>query len=129
MLRCGRFSRQDFEVRGYFLSQSIQGGGFIHRGIDGFQIGHQSLDVLVGNISARIAQLMDDAVLNFCFRTHRLDRRGKTGQIVRAGDENVLHTLVFQAVEHGRPELGALVFAHPHAPDVLPAAQINSMAM
>ena len=34
-----------------------------------------------------------------------MDGRIKPGQIIRAGDENILYATVPQAVEHGRPEL------------------------
>ena len=50
-----------------------------------------------------------------------MDGRIKSGKVIRAGDENILHTTVPQAVEHGRPELGALIFAYPHAQYILPA--------
>ena len=55
-----------------------------------------------------------------------MDSRIKSGKVIRAGDENILHTTVPQAVEHGRPELGALIFAYPHTQDILPAIQINA---
>ena len=36
---------------------------------------------------------MDDAVLDFRFGIDRLDRRRKTGQIIRTGNENILDAL------------------------------------
>ena len=48
---------------------------------------------------------MDDAVLNFGLRKGGMDGRIKSGQIIRASDENILYATVPQAVEHGRPEL------------------------
>lgn len=84
-----------------------------------FQQHNAGGDILVGDILAGIAQLMDDAVLDFCPRIHRLDRGGKAGQIVRAGDENILNTPVFQAVKHRSPELSALIFTDPHTKNVL----------
>ena len=54
-----------------------------------------------------------------------MDSRIKSGKVIRAGDENTL-TPRFQAVEHGRPELGALIFAYPHAQYILSAIQINA---
>ena len=45
---------------------------------------------------------------------------------MRVGDENILHALVPQAVEHDRPDLGALVFVGPHAQNVFPPVQINA---
>ena len=55
-----------------------------------------------------------------------MDGRIKSGKVIRAGDENILHTTVPQAVKHGRPELGALIFAYPHAQYIFPAIQINA---
>ena len=55
-----------------------------------------------------------------------MDGRIKSGKVIRAGDENILHTTVPQAVKHGRPELGALIFAYPTCQVHLPAIQINA---
>ena len=55
-----------------------------------------------------------------------MDGRIKSGQIIRASDENILYATVPQAVEHGRPELGALIFTYPHAQYILPAIQIDA---
>ena len=55
-----------------------------------------------------------------------MDVRVKSGQIVCTGDENVLYASVFQAVENGSPELGALIFSNPHAQDIFPAIQIDA---
>ena len=44
-----------------------------------------------------------------------MDGHIKSGKVIRVVDENILHTTVPQAVEHGRPELGTLFFAYPHA--------------
>ena len=69
---------------------------------------------------------MNDAVLNLGFREHGFNGIGKTGEIVRTGDENVLYTAISQAVEHICPVLGALVFAYPHTQNVLLAVQIDT---
>ena len=69
---------------------------------------------------------MDDTVLNLCLGKHRFNRSGKSGQIVRTGDENILNAPVSQAVEHRCPELGALIFADPHTQNVLLAVQIDA---
>ena len=45
---------------------------------------------------------------------------------VGAGDKNVLYAPVFQVVEHGRPELGALVFTGPHTRDIFPGIQVDT---
>ena len=66
----------------------------------------------------------DDTVLDLGLGKGSVDGRIKSGKVIRAGDENILHTTVPQAVEHGCPELGALIFAYPHAQYILPAIQI-----
>ena len=106
--------------------QSVQSGLFIYCRIDHLQICHQGFQILVGDIFAGVAQLVDDAVLDFRFGEYRLNRSGKAGQIIRTGDENILHAPVPQAVQHGRPELGALVFSDPHSENVLLAVQIDA---
>ena len=94
--------------------QSIQGRSLIHCGVDRLQIRHERLYVLVGYIFAGIAELMDDAVLNLCLGEHCFNRCGKSGQIIRTGNENVLNAPVSQAVEYRCPEFGALIFTDPH---------------
>ena len=69
---------------------------------------------------------MDDAVLDFRFGKYGFNGSGKPGQIIRAGDENVLNSAVFQAVEYRCPIFGAFIFTDPHAQNVLPAVQINA---
>ena len=51
----------------------------------------------------------------------------KSGNVIRVGDENILHTTVPQAVEHGRPELGALIFAYPHAQYILRPSSLSPL--
>ena len=53
-------------------------------------------------------------------------QHGWSSQVICAGNENILPTMVTQAVEHSRPELGALIFAYPHAQYILPAIQIDA---
>ena len=57
---------------------------------------------------------------------HGLDGRGKPGQVIRTGNEDVLNSPVSQAVQHSGPELGALVFADPHTEHVLLAVQVDA---
>lgn len=49
------------------IIQSIQGSGFVNRGIDLFQISHEGLYVLVADIFAGISELVDDAIPNLSF--------------------------------------------------------------
>ena len=51
----------------------------------------------------------------------------KSGNVIRVGDENILHTTVPQAVEHGHPELGALIFAYPHAQYILRPSSLSPL--
>ena len=69
---------------------------------------------------------MNDAVLDFRFRIHRLNRRRKAVQVVRTGNENILNAPVFQAVEYGGPEFRALILTNPHPQDILPAIEIDT---
>ena len=85
--------------------QGIQCRLLIYGGINCLQISHERLQVLIAHIFTGIAQLVDNAVLNFGLRKGGMDGRIKPGQIIRAGDENILYATVPQAVEHGRPEL------------------------
>ena len=86
--------------------QSIQRCLLVYSGIDRFQIGHKGFQVLVGHVLAGIAQLVDDTVLDLGLGEGSMNRRVKPRQIVGAGDENILYTPVFQAVQYSRPELG-----------------------
>ena len=42
-------------------------------------------------VFARITQLMDDAILNFRLGKYSPNRRRESRQVIRAGNENVLH--------------------------------------
>lgn len=111
------------------FSESIQGIQcrlLVYGSINCLQISHERLQVLVGHILAGIAQLVDNAVLDLGLGKSGMDGRIKSGKVIRAGDENILHTTVPQAVKHGHPELGALIFAYTHAQYILPAIQINT---
>lgn len=69
---------------------------------------------------------MNDAVLDLGFQEGSVDGCIKSGQVTRAGDENILHVPVFQAVQHSGSELGAFIFPDPYAKYVLVAVQINA---
>ena len=47
-------------------------------------------NVLVGYIFAGISELMDNTILDFRLGKYSFNGSGKPGQIIRAGDENVL---------------------------------------
>lgn len=112
---------------GFFKGiQGALGRRFIYCGINSFEIGHERFQILVGHIFARIAQLVDNAVLDVCLWKHCIDGVRKPSQVVCARDENVVDPSIFEAAEHHRPVLGALVFPDPHAQNVLAVFQINS---
>lgn len=69
---------------------------------------------------------MKDAVLDLGLREDGVDGRVKSSEIIRKGDENILYVPVSQAIEHGRPELGVLIFAYPHAQHIFLAIQIDT---
>ena len=69
---------------------------------------------------------MDNTVLDFRFGKYGFNVGGKPGQIIRAGDENVLNSAVFQAVEYRYPVFGTFIFTDPYAQNIFPAVQINA---
>ena len=69
---------------------------------------------------------MDDAILDFRLGKYSPYRRRESRQIIRAGDENVLHTSVFQPVEYSFPVLGTFVFSYPHPQHVFSTVQIDT---
>ena len=69
---------------------------------------------------------MDDAILDFRLGKYSLNRRRESRQIIRAGDENVLHASVFQPVEYRCPVLGTFVFSYPHPQHIFFSVQIDT---
>ena len=106
--------------------QGIQSCLLIHGGVDHFQIGHKRVQIHVRHVLAGITQLADDAVLDLGLRKNCVDRCIKPCQIIGTGDEYVFYTSVLQPIQYSFPELGALVFANPHAQDVFTTIQIDS---
>ena len=74
--------------------QGFQSGRLVYSGINRLQVGHQGFPIFGGNIFRGIADLMDHAVLNLCFRKDCLNCCGKTGQVVRAGNEDIFYAVV-----------------------------------
>ena len=68
---------------------------------------------------------MDDTILNLSFGEHRLNGCGKAGEIVSAGNQDILYAPVSQAIQDRSPELGAFIFAYPHTQNVLFSIQID----
>ena len=60
--------------------QCVQSSVFIHRRVYCLEIGHERFQILVGYISGRIADLVNDTVLNLCFRMWpQWQRRNQSG--------------------------------------------------
>ena len=69
---------------------------------------------------------MDYAVLDLCLGEHCFNRCGKSGQIIRTGNENILYTSISQPIEDGCPEFAAFIFTDPHTKNIFFAVQIDS---
>ena len=69
---------------------------------------------LLGYIPGRIANLVDDTVLDLRFREYSLNSGGEACQMIRTGYEDVLYTAVSQAVKDSGPILGAFIFTYPY---------------
>lgn len=106
--------------------QSVQSSLLVHCCIHGFQIGHESLQVFVGNVFAGIPQLVNNAVLNLRFREHCMDGCIETRQIVCTCDKNILYAPISQTIQYGCPELCALILADSHAQNIFAAVQIKT---
>jgi hypothetical protein len=53
------------------------------------------------------------------------NRLGEAGQVVHAGDKDVLDTPVLQVIPDAQPELGRLVLPYPHAKHILVAVEVD----
>lgn len=71
------------------------------RGIDEFA----DLWRVVRDVSRRIANLVDDTLLDFGLRIVCRFGLREAGQVVNAGYKNVLNATIFQLVQHAEPEL------------------------
>ena len=69
---------------------------------------------------------MDDALLDLRLRVYSLYGLREAAKPVHAGDQDVLHTTVFQAIQDGKPEFGTFIFANIHSQDVLFPVHVNA---
>ena len=69
---------------------------------------------------------MDDALLDLRLRVYSLYGLREAAKPVHAGDQDVLHTTVFQAIQDGKPEFGTFIFANIHSQDVLFPVHVNT---
>ena len=82
----------------------------IHRTVNFLQVSADSLAVFVWYELAAVANLMDYAELIFRFRENRVYRITKPRKVIVTGNENVLHTTVFEVCADARIEACRLVF-------------------
>src|SRR4029450_12771690 len=75
--------------------------------IDLFQIGHERLAVFPGDILQAVADLMDDAALDFGLQKDGMDGFFEAGQPINAGDEDVLDPTSLEVGDDTQPEVGA----------------------
>ena len=68
---------------------------------------------------------MDDALLDLRLRVYGFYCLREACESVHAGDQDVLHSPVLKAVHNREPELGALIFSHIHAKDILLPFHVN----
>lgn len=61
-----------------------------------------------------------------CIRIARGNGLWEVWQVIHAGDENVLNTVVLKVIQDTEPELRGLVLADPHAQHVFVALQIDA---
>ena len=80
------------------------------------EVDHECFQILVGYIPGRITDLVNDTVLNLCFRECGPNGSGEAGQVIGTNNENILYASVPQAIEYGGPILGALSFSPTHMP-------------
>ncbi len=88
-------------------------------GVDLFEVGAESLPVSANEVLADVSDLVDDAELRDGFRGDALDGVGEALEIVRAGDQYVLHAPGLQVCEDAHPEVGRLAIGDPHTQDLL----------
>src|SRR5699024_1490470 len=68
-------------------------------------------------------KLVNDTVLDLGLGKYCMDGCVKSRKIVGTGNENILYTAIFQTIQYGCAELGALIFADPHPQNIFPAVQ------
>src|SRR5699024_11379047 len=69
---------------------------------------------------------MNHTALNLCLRENSLNCIFKSGKAIHAEEQNILHTPVFQVVEHSKPEFAGLVRTYGNAENLLIAFHGNS---
>lgn len=57
----------------------------------------------------RVADLLDDAVLDFGFGEDTLDGRGDAFQAVHTGDQDILYSSIVEIGGHAQPVVSALL--------------------
>lgn len=70
--------------------------------------------------------MVHNALLNLRCGIAGGNRFVKTGQVIHAGDQNILHATIAQLIQNTEPELGGFVFADPNAQYIFLSVQVDS---
>src|SRR5699024_272637 len=100
--------------------------GFIGRVIDSLEVCGKLLQIIIIHIFKRIAQHMDDTALDLCLWENGLNCIFKSGKAIHAEEQDILHTPVFQVVEHSEPEFTGLIRSYGNTENLLIAFHGNS---
>lgn len=100
----------------------MAGGG----AINGLQVSGKGFAILPDDVLEAVADLMNDAALDFHLGKDRADGFLEAGETIHTSDEHVLHAPVFQVCDHAQPETGPLLaVADPMPQNVLVTLQID----
>ena len=110
--------------------EQVMFGSFLGRGfINEFQIAHKLFLIFAGHILQGIADLMDDAKLDFRFRKQRADGFRKAFQSVNTGNQNIFHATLAQVIQYAQPELRPFAFIDVKTKDILAPMPVNARAV
>lgn len=85
--------------------QSVFGGAFRWRGVDGLKAFGDAFVVLPRHIFQAVADHVNDAQLDLRFRKDPTYRVGQALETVAAGDKNILDAAISKFGDNGQPEL------------------------
>lgn len=110
---------------GFQLIQGDFGGIERFRFIDRLQIGHERLLVLGSDVFHGVADLVDDAVLDFGVGVDRFDGFGEAFEAVHAGDQDIFDASVVEVSEHAQPMMSAFLVREIEAEQLFPAFDVQ----
>ena len=94
--------------------------------INSLEVCGKLLQIIIIHIFKRIAQHMDYTALDLCLWENSLDCIFESGETVHAEEQNILHTPVFQVIEHSKPEFTGLIRPHSNTENILVSFYGNS---